>query len=250
MVYRYLRVFGGRDSLEHERQPRKLLDAVNRVPRNRRRVSRIGPLAASRRRIPPREHRTLATAVTSRVNRDAQPYVSRLLDSRHALLYPRPVAVQIELEDLGIVNRRGDGFQARVRYRTHYVHRAELRSRPRRAGAGVRMEDLQRADRRQQRRDSQLSTQKRRGCVHARHVHQHARTERHAVESQPVAPHRRLRLRRARQVVPRALLQILARALHYLFVAQKLDRHQRPLLVRYLTPNSSLVTPHKAYTVL
>src|ERR687886_367448 len=104
----------------------------------------------------------LAPTVAGHVDGQGQGRIAGLFHPADDVLDPLHVAVDVELKDLGGWGGRGGLLKGRLGGRAHDVHDAELG----RAAGGrhraLRIEDLERADRRQQGRDPQLVAEE--GC--------------------------------------------------------------------------------------
>ena len=156
---------------------------------------------------------------------DAESVVLGLLDTGHYVFDPLPIAVDIELEDLGVAASGCGLLQGGLGDRTDHMHSAELGGSLGCVGTCAGGEDLQGADGGQHDGDAQVVAEEGGGGVDLGDVHQHPGAEGYAVEGEPVASHGSLGLGAAYQVVPRALNKVLAGSLHYLFVADKVGGH-------------------------
>src|SRR6267142_110388 len=120
VVARQRRVLGGRDALENERDVVKVLEALHVVPAERGLELVAAGARAPRLDEPPRQV-ALASAVHGGVDGEAERGVAVVLGALDVAVYPGVVAADVELEDAGVVGRRGHGLEAGVADRAQHL---------------------------------------------------------------------------------------------------------------------------------
>src|SRR5882724_11540445 len=105
------------------------------------------------------------------------------------------------------------------------MHDTELCRGVRRSRPGLRMEDLQRSDRREDGGNPQRLPHEGGGWVNVRHVDQDTRPEGDAVEGEPIPPQGRFRLGTAHQIVPGALVLAATCYLDNFLITDKIETH-------------------------
>ena len=153
-----------------------------------------------------------APAVMGGVDRQAERGISVRDGTADAILYEGVAAAHIELKHAQRVRRGlGDFLKARFGHRTQHMGGAEAAGSARDAGAGIRIEHLERADWRQHDRQSQLAAEHLDRSVDFGDIAQYARTESDLVQRHAVATHRGFGLGGPDNVVPLILVEVRAR---------------------------------------
>src|SRR5262249_2736779 len=152
--------------------------------------------------------------------------VARGLRPREEVANPVHVAADVKLEDLRPVAGLRYLFKAGLRDGADHGYRAEFTGTGRRRRAAVGRDQLERADRRDADGKEELGAEEGGRGVDLGDVDEDARPEGNLVEGGAIATQGRLRLRPANEVIPRALVERLARGKDYRFEGVKI-RHLR-----------------------
>ncbi len=143
------------------------------------------------------------------VDGEAECSIALVDGTLDAVLDKGVVAADIQLiQPQRVRSRLGDLLEARPGHRTQHVRDAELAGRPHHGRRTFRIEDFQRADRRDHHRHPHRAAELLDRGVDPGDVAQHPWPERDLVERHPVAAHRGLGLGGADDVIPGILVQI------------------------------------------